>query len=111
MHYYHNTCNCRIKKEVGNPITVPMIPGWVAYVRMRHGASVQIIRTVNCVNSNTTMISRICDIRIVGGPEIIAAYLLQDSGRLVYNTNNNNNNNDNNNSTGNSNNKAIEQWK
>ena len=53
------------------------------------------------------MVSRICDIRIVGGPEIIAAYSLQDSERLVYNTNTTTtttNNNNNNNSTGNSNN-------
>ena len=52
------------------------------------------------------MVSRICDIRIVGGPEIIAAYSLQDSERLVYNTNTTTTttNNNNNNSTGNSNN-------
>ena len=59
------------------------------------------------VNSNTTMVSRICDIRIVGGPEIIAAYSLQDSERLVYNTNTTTTTtttNNNNNSTGNSNN-------
>ena len=53
------------------------------------------------------MVSRICDIRIVGGPEIIAAYSLQDSERLVYNTNTTTTTtttNNNNNSTGNSNN-------
>ena len=40
-------CNRRIKKGVGNPIAVPIIPGLMVYVRIRHGLSVQTLRTVN----------------------------------------------------------------